>query len=433
MVQLAVLVSDQYCATIDDAGGKPHLQYDMASEGVTHGRAVSISMPPRGERYGGAVVSNWLWNLLPDNDATLQSIARDTSHSHSVCSWKNPVRLLEKVGEDCAGAVQIVHMDMVGATRDSGIQHLSGTEVENIIRGLRSGQNLTGRDQNRTRGQFSLAGAQPKTALRRLPDGTWGVPFGREATTHILKPPIIGYDGQVENEHFCLCLAAEIGIPAAKSEVMMFGDEKAIVVERFDRRLDKASGMVSRIHTEDMCQAIGKSPKTKYQEFGGPGIIDIVSRVLSISGDRDNDVGAFLTSCALNWVIGGTDAHAKNYSVYIGESGGSVFLAPLYDLNSFLPYPEYSPTRSKMSMAVGGRYTFEGVGLRQWQKTLESCGIASFKVGEWLAAISEALAKKAPDVAQECLAAGLDRDSISSVALAIAKRAEELKESLTKD
>ncbi len=39
---------------------------------------------------------------------------------------------------------------------------------------------------------------------------------------------------------------------------------------------------------------------------------------------------------ALSWVLGATDAHAKNYSLLL--SGSSVRLAPLYDVNSVLPY-----------------------------------------------------------------------------------------------
>ncbi|HMJ14907.1 MAG TPA: hypothetical protein VK524_26020, partial [Polyangiaceae bacterium] len=54
-------------------------------------------------------------------------------------------------------------------------------------------------------GQFSLGGAQPKTALTF--DGKrCGVPSGRIPTTHILKPGIAGLDGHAENEHFCLAL-----------------------------------------------------------------------------------------------------------------------------------------------------------------------------------------------------------------------------------
>ena len=99
-------------------------------------------------------------------------------------------------------------------------------------------------------GQFSLAGAQPKTAL--LFDGQrWGVPGGRTPTTHILKPPIRGLDGHAENEHLCLALARALGLPAAHSEVRRFGDETAIVVERYERT--RRPGSIRRLHQEDMC------------------------------------------------------------------------------------------------------------------------------------------------------------------------------------
>jgi serine/threonine-protein kinase HipA len=61
----------------------------------------------------------------------------------------------------------------------------------------------------RDTGQFSLAGAQPKTALL-FDNNRWGVPSGRVPTTHILKPPTGEFDGHAENEHFCLELGREI-------------------------------------------------------------------------------------------------------------------------------------------------------------------------------------------------------------------------------
>jgi len=85
-------------------------------------------------------------------------------------------------------------------------------------------------------GQFSLAGAQGKIALL-LRDGRWGVPSGRTPTTHVFKPLISGYDGHVENEHFCLTLAGALGMATAESEIRPFGNEIAIVVRRFDRSL----------------------------------------------------------------------------------------------------------------------------------------------------------------------------------------------------
>ena len=47
-------------------------------------------------------------------------------------------------------------------------------------------------------------------------------------------------------------------------------------------------------------------------------------------------VRRFADALAWNWIIGGTDAHAKNYSLLL--SGSDVRLAPLYDIASALPY-----------------------------------------------------------------------------------------------
>jgi len=54
----------------------------------------------------------------------------------------------------------------------------------------------------------------------------------------------------------------------------------------------------------------------------------------------------------LNWLIAGTDAHAKNYSVLIAPQG-RVRLAPLYDIASVLPYPRFDLHKVKLAMKVG--------------------------------------------------------------------------------
>jgi serine/threonine-protein kinase HipA len=102
-------------------------------------------------------------------------------------------------------------------------------------------------------GQFSLAGAQAKTALLYR-DGRWGVPHGATATTHILKPAVAGLDDHDLNEHLCLEAARRAGLIAARTHVARFGNETAIVVDRYDRRL--VAGQMTRVHQEDLCQAL---------------------------------------------------------------------------------------------------------------------------------------------------------------------------------
>lgn len=69
----------------------------------------------------------------------------------------------------------------------------------------------------------------------------------------------------------------------------------------------------------------------------------------------DEDAATFLDAPSLNWLIGGTDAHAKNYSILIGGEG-LVRLAPLCDLASIFAYANIDPDKAKLAMKIGGEY-----------------------------------------------------------------------------
>ena len=68
---------------------------------------------------------------------------------------------------------------------------------------------------------------------------------------------------------------------------------------------------------------------------------------------------------AFNYFIGGTDAHAKNYSLLIG-SGGVARLAPLYDISSALAYPELDRRAIRMAMRIGSHYNWWDIRLNDW-------------------------------------------------------------------
>ena len=215
----------------------------------------------------------------------------------------------------------------------------------------------------RDTGWFSLAGAQPKTAL--IFDGRrWGVPRGPTPTTHILKPPIDEFRGHAENEHLCLSLTRALGLPAAKSDVRRFEDEVVIVVERYDRL--RTADSIRRLHQEDMCQILGLPPTKKYQNEGGPGCAEISAAIRMHSGAPEEDTRTFARASLLNWIIGGTDAHAKNFSMLIG-AGGRARLAPLYDVASTLPYG-FDPRRLRLATRIGGTYRLEDITSRHWAR-----------------------------------------------------------------
>jgi serine/threonine-protein kinase HipA len=273
--------------------------------------------------------------------------------------------LIACVGEDCAGAVQFVQPARLNAILGAAappIEWLDAKEIAKRLRALR--EDPSAWRAPRDTGQFSLAGAQPKTALL-FENNKWAVPSGRIPTTHIFKPPSGEFEGHAENEHFCLELARALGLPVVDSRIMHFKDEIAIVVERYDRA--RVAGTLHRVHQEDICQALGIPPTHKYQNEGGPGIRDIVGLLGENSSAPKEDVATFLDSVVYHWLIAGTDAHAKNYALLIG-AGERIRLAPLYDVASILPYPDINLQKAKVSMKIGSEYKIRNIRAYHWRK-----------------------------------------------------------------
>ena len=312
--------------------------------------------------------------------------------------------MLSAVGEDCPGAIQLVRPDRVDDVLqddDQQIEWLTEADIAERLHILK--QDQAAWRMARDAGQFSLAGAQPKTAL--LFDGQrWGVPSGPTLTTHILKPPINGLDGHAENEHLCLALARALGLPAARSEVRRFEDEVAIIVERYDRI--RLAGSIRRLHQEDMCQVLGLPPTKKYQNEGGPGCAELCEAIWTHSGEPGDDAWTFARAIMLNWIIGGTDAHAKNFSMLIGPQGRGR-LAPLYDMASTLPYG-FDPMRLKMATKIGGKYLLEEVRSRHWAKFATEVRLPPADVIDKGRAIAETLTVVLAETVDDARVNGLD-------------------------
>jgi serine/threonine-protein kinase HipA len=230
--------------------------------------------------------------------------------------------------------------------------------------------------------RISIAGAQEKTALLRF-KGRWEKPEGTTPTTHILKPQIgelpngIDLSNSVENEYLCLTLTKAMGLPSANVEMATFGGKRVLVVERFDR-LFTSDKRLLRIPQEDCCQALSVPWTRKYESEGGPGVQQIL-KLLAGSDDANADRRNFLKAIIVFWLLGATDGHAKNFSVFLSPGGG-FRLTPLYDIVSAQPSlaaKQIRRNKMKMAMAVGDKrhYTIESIVGRHFVQSAVKAGL----------------------------------------------------------
>ena len=372
-MKLWVCLEGGLIGTLETLGGRSQFSYRDAWLREPGAYPLSQSLPLIDTPFTGARVSNFLWGLLPDNELTLGAWARQFH-----VSARSAAALLAHVGEDCAGAVQFVREErldavLAAADKKAEIDWLSEGQFEERIRHL-SRDAGAGRE-SAIEGQFSLSGAQAKTALYfDRARKRWGVPQGRTPTTHILKPAVNGFEEFAANEHFCLSLARRVGLVAATTEWRSIGEVPTLIAERYDRF--QVNGVWQRIHQEDGCQALGVPPASKYENEGGPGFAQIMS-VLAGSDEPAMDRDRLMKTACFVYLLAATDAHAKNYSFLYTRGSGrpSMRLAPLYDVASAWPYPRrIPPQKMKMAMRVGRHYRIREIQLRHFEELAKACG-----------------------------------------------------------
>ena len=414
--RLIALLAGREVGTVHYKNARLSFVYSDAWRADPNAYPLSLSMSLALTEHGHARIEAFLWGLLPDNDRVLENWGKRFQ-----VSPRNVFRLIAHVGEDCAGAVQFVRPERLEAlqadTASKEVKWLTEDDVAERLRALRADHSAWRSAQDT--GQFSLAGAQPKTALL-FERKRWGVPSGRVPTTHILKPPTGEWDGHAENEHYSLQLARAAGLIVPNSTVQHFGDEIAIVIDRYDRV--RSEGRWSRIHQEDMCQALGIHPTRKYENDGGPGARTIAELLREQSSNSEEDVRSFVDAIIFNWLIAGTDAHAKNYALLLG-GGGAVRLAPFYDLASILPYQTIDLQKAKLAMKIGGEYRLRYISLRNWQKFAVEMRLDESLLTERIRAMAALLPDHAASIQKELETSGLSHRTITRLTQRLQRRA----------
>lgn len=361
---------------LKEPGGATGFRYDERWLGWEHALPVSLSLPLREDAYRGEAVAAVFENLLPDSEPLRRRVAERVGAAGS-----DAYSLLAVIGRDCAGALQFVPDDGHGIDSTPMLQGepLDDDAIEKLLKGLTQAPLGLSRDDGF---RISVAGAQDKTALLRH-EGRWLKPHGTTPTTHILKTQIgalpngIDLSNSVENEYYCLKFAEACGLPVAAAAIHTFGATKALVVERFDRRWTR-DGRLLRLPQEDCCQALGVPPARKYQSDGGPGLAAILD-LLKGSDRPADDQKTFLKAQLLFWLIGATDGHAKNVSLFLGP-GGRFRLTPLYDVLTAQPSldaRQIERQRMKLAMSVGRNrhYRIEDIHGRHFVQTGDEAGL----------------------------------------------------------
>ncbi|EIZ0068646.1 type II toxin-antitoxin system HipA family toxin [Escherichia coli] len=254
-----------------------------------YARPLSLSLPLQRGNITSDAVFNFFDNLLPDSP-----IVRDRIVKRYHAKSRQPFDLLSEIGRDSVGAVTLIPEDETVTHPIMAWEKLTEARLEEVL-----------------------------TAYKA------DIPLGRQPNA------TLDLSQSVDNEYYCLLLAKELGLNVPDAEIIKAGNVRALAVERFDRRWNAERTVLLRLPQEDMCQTFGLPSSVKYESDGGPGIARIMAFLMG-SSEALKDRYDFMKFQVFQWLIGATDGHAKNFSVFI-QAGGSYRLTPFYDIISAFP------------------------------------------------------------------------------------------------
>jgi len=267
-------------------------------------------------------------------------------------------------------------------------QRTLAQEAHDILSTLEKRPLLAGEDGVRMSG----AGAQNKLMICWA-EQQIAIPRGTMPSTHILKPPVRGFQDTVHNEFFCMSLAKAVGLSVPDVSIYWLSDIPYYVVQRYDRGVG-SDGQVMRYQQEDFCQALGLPPEMKYEKENGPTL----AHCFALLDDRmqrglmpGRDKIELLKAVIFNFLIGNGDAHGKNFSILY--DGDAERLAPFYDLLSTVLYDDMH--KAKMAMKIAGKYKLNAITLRHFEAMAKDCTITAGFVKKTIKGLTSSILPKA--------------------------------------
>jgi len=349
---LEVYLNRNLAGRLREDRGKLSFAYEQAWLDSELFLPLSVTMPRTAEPFPDEIARAFFENLLPEGEIRA-AIARLKQLSE-----RNTFGLLGEIGGDCAGAVSLWPQGEKPG-RNEGYAKLSDARLAQVLAGMARRPLLVADDELR----LSLAGAQNKLPVH-YDGGRLSLPRGGAPSSHILKPGVRGFAQMPANEHFCMRLAAALGLPVPDSTILR-KPEALYLVERYDR-VRSPEGTLSRIHQIDFCQALNLPSHKKYEHEGGPSLEACFEVITRYSARLARDRLHLISWVILNYLVGNADAHAKNLSLLITREG--VMLAPFYDLVSTAAYRELT---EKLALKIGGENRPDWIQKRHWDGLAE--------------------------------------------------------------
>ncbi len=346
--QLSVRLNGIEVGILSLVNGKMEFVYN---ENAT--QPISLSLPIQKEPFKEKLCRSFFGGLLPENPNMRELLAKKYN-----ININNDFKLLEEIGRDCAGAISFHKIDepqkLQQLIKVEG-KILSFEELKEYLKELPYRPYLGKR--------LSLAGAQEKTAVCVI-DGKIALPNDDIPTTHILKTALPKYIQSIQNEYICMKAAKEIGLDVANVEIRKIDDSEFLLVERFDREIEKFKDnnaeqdclKLGRILQEDFAQSLGVQSRDKYK-VTFKDCLQVLNKTVSPAIAKNK----FVKYVIFNYLIGNTDAHAKNFSVFLYEEGAD--LTPAYDLLCSSVYD----CDQRIAMKIGKAKYYSDVTDEDWE------------------------------------------------------------------
>lgn len=422
-----VWIGTLHVADLIDTGGgsKSGWELEYASEWQDSPSAFALSPAlPLGRRHGGAVVSNFFENYLPEGEE-LQELRRIARVDRT-----NVIGLARALQNDLPGAVRL----RLPLSEEDREEHVRAVESANVFRRITDEEML-----ERLRGaaamsiwdnryRLSVAGVQRKLNVMRR-EGDWGVVDGPDwASTHILKFASEDMPMLVLNEYLTMRLAALSGFPTAEVRMVDIGGPEGVrvlEVERFDRRWRPdlgREGTVLRTHVIDACQATGLSVARKYEQPYGSGrdVADIrdgvswplVTDLVASAEDPQRFLVFLWSAFVFNLIVGNSDAHGKNWSFFVTAKG--LRPTPLYDLVNVAVLRETVAPQldTRLAMAVGNAFERDRVSIEDWSLLAVDCDFPLERIHDCLCRVTGKVAGALDAVGKEVEALSLRDDEV---------------------